>query len=161
MGLIGLTLDPSNKPASLPDVILGEKIVYNDKITLANVGTWMQVIKRKYFDGKYTTDWEACEQVRKNGGKVGYAREFIAYHLGYDEERDHPDHLVEKYHLFKDKFGSDLYSMYTDSEEILARMGEKPAAYYGFSRPEVQELVNTTAKRILDVAAPPVPWEAS
>ncbi|WP_243370205.1 glycosyltransferase [Geotalea sp. SG265] len=151
MGLIALNLDPANKPTQLPEVYLGDKEIYNEEITLANVGTVMQSIKRRFFDGGYITDWETCQQIRKKGGKVGFATNIQAYHLGWNEDSDYPDYLVEKYHLFKDKFGSDLYSMYTDSAEILARMGEKPAAYYGFSRPEVQELVSPKAKRILDV----------
>lgn len=151
MGMIALNLDPSNKPAKLPDVYIGEKQPYNDEIMLCNVGTVMQLISRRYFDGRYQTDWEACEEIRNNGGKVGFARKIVAYHLGWDEERDYPEHLLEKHRFFMEKYGADTYRMYTENKELLDQMNRKVPDYYSCSRPDVQEMVSVTSRRILDV----------
>ena len=153
MGLIALNLDPTNKPAKLPDVYIGEKTVYNADIVLGNVGTIMQSIKRRYFDGRYLTDWETCDQIRANGGKVGFATRIVAWHLGWDEDRDYPDYLLEKYDYFQKKYGAKTYRMYTENEELLSKMGTTSSEedYYAFSRPDVQRLVNAASKRILDV----------
>lgn len=153
MGLIALNLDPANKPAKLPDVYIGEKTVYDADITLGNVGTVMQAIKRKYFDGRYMTDWETCDQVRANGGKVGFATGIVGWHLGWDEDKDYPDYLLEKYDYFQKKYGAETYRMYTENEELLSRMATNSVEgdYYACSRPDVQRLINTASKRILDV----------
>ncbi len=152
MGLIALNLDPANKPAKLPDVYIGEKIIYSDEITLGNVGTVMQSIKRRYFDGCYLTDWETCQQIRDNGGKVGFASRIIAWHLGWDEDRDYQEYLVGKFDYYKQKYGVDTYRMYTENEELLSRMNtEATPGYYGYSRPDVQQLVNPASRRILDI----------
>ncbi len=151
MGMIALNLDPSNKPARLPDVYIGEKQPYNDEITLCNIGTVMQSIKRRYFDGRYLTDWDTCDEIRKNGGKVGFARNIIAYHLGWDEERDYPEHLLEKHRFFMERYGTDTYRMYTENKELLDKMKKKVPDYYACSRPDVQEMVSLSSRRILDV----------
>lgn len=152
MGLIALNLDPANKPAKLPDVYIGEKIIYSDEITLGNVGTVMQSIKRRYFDGCYLTDWETCQQIRDNGGKVGFASRIIAWHLGWDEDRDYPEYLVEKFDYFREKYGAETYRMYTEKEELLSLMNSTTTpGYYGYSRPDVQQLVNPASRRILDI----------
>ncbi len=151
MGMIALNLDPSNKPAKLPDVYIGEKHNYNDGITLCNVGTVMQSIKRDFFDGHFLTDWDACETVRNNGGKVGFARKIIAYHLGWDEERDYPEYLLEKHRFFMERYGTDVYRMYTVNKELLDQMKKKVPDYYSCSRPDVQEMVSVSSRRILDV----------
>jgi GT2 family glycosyltransferase/cyclopropane fatty-acyl-phospholipid synthase-like methyltransferase len=154
MGLIALNLDPANKPKKLPDVYIGEKTEYNDEIVLANVGTVMQSIKRKFFDFAYTTDWETCENIRRNGGKVGFAKKIVAYHLGWNEEEDYPDYMVEKYKFFKKHFNVETYKLYTEKEEILKRMNftnDVVSNYYGNERPEVVKLINKKSKKILDV----------
>lgn len=153
MGMIALNLDSTNKPAKLPDVYIGEKTVYDADITLGNVGTVMQSIKRRYFDGCYLTDWETCDQIRANGGKVGFATRIVGWHLGWDEDKDYPDYLLEKYDYFQKKYGAKTYRMYTENEELLFKMGTTSSEedYYAFSRPDVQRLVNTDSKRILDV----------
>ncbi len=110
MGLIALNLDPSNKPQTMPDVYVGEKAPYNEEIVLSNAGTVMQAIKRKYFDGNYITDWQVCDQIRKNGGKVGFAKNIIAYHLGWNEHTDYPEYMVEKYQYFKETYGIDAHN---------------------------------------------------
>ncbi len=151
MGLIALNLDASNKPNKLEDVYLGDKEDYNNEIVLSNVGTVMQAIKRKYFNFPYVTDWETCERIRRNGGKVGFAKNIVAYHLGWDEDKDYPEYLVEKYKFFKKTFKVDTYKKYTDNKELLKEMDENSNQYYKFSRPEVQKLVDLKAKKILDV----------
>ncbi|NLT50923.1 MAG: glycosyltransferase [Ignavibacteria bacterium] len=122
MGMIALNLDNSNLPQKLPDVYLGEKTVLNDEITLSNVGTVMQAIKRKYFNGKYITDWETCERIRQNGGKVGFAKNIKAYHLGWNEEKDYPEYLVDKYKFFKQVYGVETYKLNTQDLGILKKM---------------------------------------
>jgi len=61
IGLLALNLDDANKPIQMPDVYLGDKEIYNKYITLGNVGTVFQAIKRKYFNFnyvyKYSDDW--------------------------------------------------------------------------------------------------------
>lgn len=151
MGLIALNLDPSNKPAKMPDVYISEKTVLNDEITLSNVGTVMQAIKRKYFNFSYTTDWETCANIRNNGGKVGFAKNIIGYHLGWNEDKDYPDYMVDKFKYFKNNYGVDTYKLYTTDSKIIEKMDESAGAYYEYNRPEVQELVNKNSKRILDV----------
>ncbi len=151
MGLIALNLDASNKPSKMPDVYIGEKIKYNDEIILANVGTVMQSIKRKFFNFQYKTDWETCEAIRQNGGKVGFAKNIIAYHLGWNEEKDYPDYMVEKYKYFKKKYKVDTYKLYTEDETILQKMNDADTEYYSYDRPEIRKLVSKSAKRILDV----------
>ena len=153
MGLIALNLDPANKPAKLPDVYIGDKTPYGNEITLCNVGTVMQSIKRRYFDGRYITDWETCEQIRANGGSVGFANNIVAWHLGWDEDRDYPDYLLEKYDYFKQKYSVDTYRMYTENKDLLSRMSPAPesSGYYSFSRPDVQKMVNPASRRILDI----------
>lgn len=153
MGLIALNLDPANKPAKLLDVYIGEKTPYGGEITLGNVGTVMQSIKRRFFDGCYITDWETCQQIRDNGGKVGFANRIVAWHLGWDEDRDYPEYLVEKHGYFKQKYGSETYLMYTENNGLLSMMNNVPTetGYYDCARPEVQLLVNPASRRILDV----------
>lgn len=124
MGLIALNLDDSNLPPKLPDVYLGNKERHNEEITLSNVGTVMQAIKRKYVNFPYITDWETCELIRRNGGKVGFAKNIIAYHLGWNEEKDYPDYLVDKYKFFKTVYKVDTYKMNTTNEELINRMDE-------------------------------------
>ncbi len=151
IGLLALNLDPTNKPAQMSDVYIGEKQYFNDEITLGNVGTVMQAIKRKYFNFNYTTDWETCEGIRRNGGKVGFARNIVGYHLGWNEEEDYPDYMVDKFKYFNETYGVDTYKLYTEKEEIISAMDNSVGNYYEYSRPEVQELVNPEARKILDV----------
>ncbi|MBU2492303.1 MAG: glycosyltransferase [Bacteroidetes bacterium] len=151
MGLIALNLDPSNKPEKMADVYISEKSKFNDDITLSNVGTVMQAIKRKYFNFSYTTDWETCEKIRANGGKVGFAKNIVGYHLGWNEEKDYPDYIVDKFKYFKNNYGVDTYKLYTTDSNIINKMDESVGAYYEYNRPEVQELVNPNSQRILDV----------
>ncbi len=151
IGLLALNLDKSNLPPKLPDVYLGDKIVYNTEITLGNVGTVFQSIKRKYFNFKYTTDWETCEYIRRNGGKVGFANSIIAYHLGWNEEIDYPSYIVDKYKYFKEKYGVDTYKLYLKDETLLKDEQKSEKGYYGQNRPEIQELIKSTSKTILDV----------
>ncbi len=153
IGLLALNLDASNKPVKMPDVYIGEKQPYNDEIVLANVGTVMQSIKRKYFDFPYETDWETCERIRQNGGKVGFAKNIVAYHLGWNEEKDYPDYMVEKYKYFKEKYKVDTYKLYTENKSILEKMDEidENSEYYSYDRPEIRKLVGKSAKKILDV----------
>ncbi len=152
MGLIALNLDSQNKPVKMPDVYLGEKTRYNKEIVLSNVGTVMQAIKRKYFDFPYVTDWEACERIRRNGGKVGFAENITAYHLGWNEDRDYPEYFIDKYKYFKEKYNVETYKLYTEKHELLEKMNQtEENKYYEYDRPEVRKLVSRDSKRILDV----------
>lgn len=151
IGLLALNLDKSNLPPKLPDVYLGNKTVYNNEIILGNVGTVFQSIKRKYFNFHYTTDWETCEYIRRNGGKVGFATNIVAYHLGWNEEVDYPNYIVDKYRYFKEKYGVDTYKLYVKDESLLKEEPKLEKGYYGQNRPEIQELIKSTSKKILDV----------
>lgn len=151
IGLLALNLSDDNKPPKMPDVYLGDKQVYNNEIILSNVGTVFQSIKRRYFNFKYVTDWETCERIRLNGGKVGFAKNIIAYHLGWNEEQDYPEYIVDKYAYFKETYGVDTYLYYISNNELIQTISEKANHYFNNSRPEIQKLVDPNAKKILDV----------
>ncbi|MEB3188441.1 MAG: glycosyltransferase [bacterium] len=124
MGVLALNLDPANKPPALPDVYLGDKIPLGDSIMVCNVGTVFQFIRRRFFVPPYTTDWETVAAVRARGGLTGFARDVVGYHLGWDEERDYPEHLVKKYRYFNQNYGSEMYRLYTRDARLLASMGQ-------------------------------------
>ncbi len=151
IGLLALNLDDVNKPGKLPAVYLGDKQEYNQEITLSNVGTVFQSIKRKYFNFNYVTDWESCSRIRNNGGKVGFVNNIKAYHLGWNEESDYPDYLVDKYSYFKEKYGVDTYLYYLSDKKIIEKISRRASSYFSNSRPEVQQFVNYNSKTILDV----------
>lgn len=151
IGLLALNLDDTNKPVKMPDVYLGEKQVYNKEITLGNVGTVFQSIKRKFFTFKYVTDWETCARIRNNGGKVGFINDLRGYHLGWNEESDYPDYLVDKYSYFKEVYGVDTYLYYLSDKNIINQISAKAESYFSNSRPEVQQFVSPSSKKILDV----------
>jgi GT2 family glycosyltransferase/ubiquinone/menaquinone biosynthesis C-methylase UbiE len=151
IGLLALNLDDANKPIQMPDVYLGDKEIYNKYITLGNVGTVFQAIKRKYFNFNYVTDWETCARIRNNGGKVGFVNHIKAYHLGWNEEVDYPDYILDKYTYFKEKYGVDTYLYYLSDKNLISKISEKANSYFNNSRPDVQEYVNPNSKKILDV----------
>lgn len=122
MGMLALNLDPSNKPEKLPDVYLSEKQPHGPDITLSAVGTCMQTIRRAYFEPPYLTDFLTVHGIRQRGGLVGFANNLLGYHLGWDEVRDYPEHLVKKYQYFTDRYGYAAYKLYTDDEQLLAAM---------------------------------------
>ncbi len=151
IGLLALNLSDENKPPKMPDVYLGDKQVYNEEIELSNVGTVFQSIKRKFFNFRYVTDWETCERIRQNGGKVGFAKNIKAYHLGWNEEIDYPDYIIDKYAYFKETYGVDTYLYYISNQKLIDRISEKADAYFNNARPEIQKLVDSNSKKILDV----------
>ncbi|MBI9072780.1 MAG: glycosyltransferase [Melioribacteraceae bacterium] len=125
LGLLAINLDKSNLPKKLPDVYLGPKEELNEEIVLSNVGTVMQSIKRKYFDGNYVTDWQTCENIKRKGGKVGFAKNIVGYHLGWNEEVDYPEHLIEKHKYFKTTYGADIYKEYISNNLIQEKLDKK------------------------------------
>ncbi|MNR75310.1 putative glycosyltransferase EpsE [compost metagenome] len=134
MGMVALNLDASNKPAKLPDVYVSEKSPHGPDLTLSYVGTVMQTIRRQYFAGSYTTDWHAVEAIRANGGLVGFANHLVGYHLGWNEDQDYPEHLVKKHQYFNGAYGSNLYKLYTQEDELLRAMdGHEPAPSSGLT----------------------------
>ena len=134
MGMVALNLDASNKPAKLPDVYVSEKSPHGPDLTLSYVGTVMQTIRRQYFDPPYTTDWHAVEAIRANGGLVGFANHLVGYHLGWNEDQDFPEHLVKKHRYFNGAYGSNLYKLYTQEDELLKAMdGLEPAHSLGLT----------------------------
>lgn len=144
MGMVALNLDASNKPARLPDVYVSEKAPHGPDLTLSYVGTVMQTIRRAYFLPPYTTDWHAVEAIRGRGGLVGFANHLVAYHLGWNEDRDYPEHLVKKHQYFNRAYGSDLYKLYTQEGALLRAMdgrGEEP-------RPALTSIVMLTWNQV-------------
>ena|GEM_PF-4206787 len=134
MGMVALNLDASNKPAKLPDVYVSEKSPHGPDLTLSYVGTVMQTIRRQYFASPYTTDWHAVEAIRANGGLVGFANHLVGYHLGWNEDQDYPEHLVKKHQYFNGAYGSNLYKLYTQEDELLRAMdGLEPAKSSGLT----------------------------
>ncbi len=151
IGLLALNIDDINKPKKMPEVYLGEKQVYNKEITLGNVGTVFQSIKRGYFNFVYVTDWETCARIRNNGGKVGFINNIKGYHLGWNEETDYPEYLIDKYSYFKEVYGVDTYLYYLSDKNIINQISAKAESYFSNSRPEVQQFVSSNSKKILDV----------
>lgn len=126
LGMLALNLDASNKPARLPDVYVSDKAPHGPDITLSNVGTVMQTIRRRFFLPPYSTDWHVVEAIRARGGLVGFANHLVGYHLGWDEERDYPEHLLKKHQYFNQNYGSELYRRYTQDPALLAAMSGQP-----------------------------------
>jgi hypothetical protein len=94
-GLVGLGLDPANRPPVLPPETL-EPLV-DGELVEAPVGTWFQAIRRDALRVPYTKDSHACRAVRAAGYRVGWAPGIRAFHLGWDDHLHYPAHLAAKH----------------------------------------------------------------
>lgn len=108
-GLIGVGLDPVNRPSVLgPEMIDAEALV-DGEIVEANVGIWFQMIRRDALRIPYVKDSAACIAIREQGYRVGWAPGIRAFHLGWDDYRRHPAHLASK---------NEILSPYPDYREV-------------------------------------------
>ena len=94
-GLIGLGLDPANRPPVLAPESL-EPLV-DGELVEGSVGTWFQAIRRDALRIPYTKDSHACRAVRATGYRVGWAPGIRAFHLGWDDHERYPAHLAAKH----------------------------------------------------------------
>ena len=98
-GLIGIGLDQCNlPPVQEPEHLATEEIV-DGEIVERFVGSTFQVIRRDALREPYRTDHKTCLAVRASGYRVGWALGVRALHLGWDDFKLYPGHLVSKLHL--------------------------------------------------------------
>ena len=96
-GLIGVGCDLSNRPQ--PPILEPENIephLVNDELVETNVGTIFQFIRRDALVTSYRSDAQACEAVRRAGYRVGWSPQIRGLHLGWDDFRLYPGHLLSK-----------------------------------------------------------------
>jgi glycosyl transferase family 2 len=95
-GLIGLGLDPSNRPSVLEPELIDPAQLVDGEIVETGVGTVFQAIRRRALVTAYRSDGETCTAVHRAGWRVGWACNIRGLHLGWDDFRLHPGHLVSK-----------------------------------------------------------------
>ncbi len=96
-GLIGVGCDLSNRPQ--PPILAPENIephLVNDELVETNVGTIFQFIRRDALLTPYKSDGQACDAVRRAGYRVGWSPLIRGLHLGWDDFRLFPGHLLSK-----------------------------------------------------------------
>ena len=95
-GIIGLGLEPENRPSVLGPEVIEPAAMVGEHLVEGNVGMWFQMIRREALLVPYELDALACEAVRGAGYRVGWTRTLRAYHLGWDDYKLHPGHLASK-----------------------------------------------------------------
>jgi Glycosyl transferase family 2 len=108
-GLIGVGLDPANRPSVLGPELIDADALVNGEIVEANVGIWFQMIRRDALRVPYVKDAAACIAIRETGYRVGWAPGIRAFHLGWEDYRRHPAHLASK---------NEILSPYPDYREV-------------------------------------------
>lgn len=98
-GLIGVGLDTANRPSVLGPETFDETAVVDGEIVEGNLGIWFQMIRRDALRVPYVKDSAACMAIRDAGFRVGWTPGIRAFHLGWDDHRLHPAHLVSKNEL--------------------------------------------------------------
>jgi hypothetical protein len=97
-GLIGVGLDPANRPP--PPLLEREQIdpdtLVNGELVEAGVGTVFQFIRRDSLVTAYHSDGQTCTNVRRAGYRVGWSPDIRGLHLGWDDFRLYPGHLLSK-----------------------------------------------------------------
>jgi len=106
-GLIGMGLDPVNRPADLPPEP-ATPATADGELVEGDVGTWFQLIRREALTVRYVTDGTTCAAVRRAGWRVGWTARLRAHHLGWDDAVDHPEYLLRK----------SQSGLYTDYSEV-------------------------------------------
>ena len=95
-GLIGAGLDQVNRPPVIPPEAIDPQIVVDAELVEASVGTIFQFIRRDALVTSYRSDGQACTNVRRAGYRVGWASDVRVVHLGWDDFRLYPGHLLSK-----------------------------------------------------------------
>jgi Glycosyl transferase family 2 len=114
-GLIGMGLDPANRPPVLPPETYDTSALVDGEVVEGNVGTWFQTIRRGALRVPYVKDSSACIAIREAGFRVGWTPKIRAYHLGWDDHLVHPMHLASKNEL---PFPSELPFPYPHYREV-------------------------------------------
>lgn len=144
-GLIGVGLDHANRPALLGPEIYDESAIVDGELVDAAVGTWFQMIRRDALRVPYVKDNAACIAVREAGYRVGWAPKVRAFHLGWDDHRRFPVHLVAK-NALPTPYLPAPYPQYPEAE-LIARP------------PSLQEIARA-APVVRQLRRTGVPWEA-
>jgi hypothetical protein len=95
-GLIGVGLDQVNRPAVLGPHVIDPGSVVNGELVEGGTGTVFQFIRRDAMVTGYRSDGQACTTVLRAGYRVGWASGVRALHLGWDDFRLYPGHLLSK-----------------------------------------------------------------
>lgn len=95
-GIIGMGLDPVNRPSVLGPEVIDPAARSGEHLVEGNLGMWFQMIRRDALLVPYELDAQACEAVRNAGFKVGWTDTLRAYHLGWDDYKHYPGHLASK-----------------------------------------------------------------
>jgi hypothetical protein len=97
-GLIGMGCDLVNRPGPpiLEPEVIDPASVVDDEIVETGVGTIFQFIRRDALVVEYRADAQACTAVRRNGYRVGWTKDIRGVHLGWDDFRLYPEHLLSK-----------------------------------------------------------------
>jgi hypothetical protein len=97
-GLIGVGCDLANRPAPpiLEPEVIDPGTLVNDEIVETGVGTIFQFIRRDALVTEYRADAQACTAVRRAGYRVGWSPIVRGLHLGWDDFRLYPGHLLSK-----------------------------------------------------------------
>jgi len=95
-GLLGIGLEGANRPPVLDPEVIDPATVVGDHVVETPVGTVMMMLRRGALSEPFSTDWETCRNVARDGRRVGWAKDIRAVHLGWDDWRLHPAHLAHK-----------------------------------------------------------------
>ncbi|WP_028065252.1 glycosyltransferase [Solirubrobacter soli] len=95
-GLIGMGLDPVNRPSVLGPEVIDPASRHGEDIVEGNLGMWFQMLRRDALLVPYELDAQACEAIRNAGYRVGWTDTLRSYHLGWDDYKLHPGHLASK-----------------------------------------------------------------
>ena len=144
-GLIGVGLDKANRPALIGPETYEASAVVDGELVERSVGTWFQMIRRDALRVPYVKDNATCIAVREAGFRVGWAPKIRAFHLGWDDYRRHPVHLVAKNALPVPYFPSP-YPTYPEAELI--------------ARPPSLEELARAAPLVAELGRVGVAWEA-
>jgi hypothetical protein len=97
-GLLAVGCDPSNRPP--PPIFEAEVIdpatLVDGEIVETGVGTIFQFIRRDALVTDYRSDAAACTAVKRAGYRAGWSPDIRGLHLGWDDFRLHPGHLLSK-----------------------------------------------------------------
>jgi Glycosyl transferase family 2 len=144
-GLIGVGLDQSNRPALVGPETYDASTLVDGELVERNVGTWFQMIRRDALRVPYVKDNATCIAVREAGYRVGWTANIRAFHLGWDDHRLHPVHLVAKKAL-PPPYLPAPYPNYPESELI--------------ARPPALEELARAAPVVAELRRVGVAWEA-
>jgi hypothetical protein len=97
-GLLALGCDLANRPPPpvLDPEIIDPATLVDGEIVETGAGTIFQFIRRDAFVTDYRSDAAACTAVRRAGYRAGWSPDIRGLHLGWDDFRLHPDHLLAK-----------------------------------------------------------------